>query len=126
LKGLDANEEFKMSANDASFISTFLVCALLTFVPLGCTNKQGREPVVEQPVASPTSTIQPSLGNEPEPGASPVGGADVPFDGSKPEALGTALPGVSSTPSSAQREGIVFNVYSELLKSSLTCEEAKP
>ena len=119
-----------MSAIDANFVYTVYVCALLTFVPWGCTNKQDREPVTEQPVAAPTSTIQPSIGNDPEPGVSPVGGPDVPFDGGKPEALGTALPTSTTNPASVAppmpREGIVFNIYSELLKGSLSCDEVKP
>lgn len=118
-----------MSAINANFIHAFCGCALLVVASVACINKQEREAVVEQPVASPTSTRPTGTGDNLEPGTANSGESDVPFDGGRPEALGTAIPGNSPSTGSGQSaaplESAVFNIYGELLKGSLSCEEVK-
>lgn len=125
-----------MSAVDAIRIPmTQLLCFILAGA-LGCTLKSNTPAPDKVPVATPTSKVPSVDSDQPRDGQSP----DVPFDGSKPEALGTALPQTEATKStnsstatpaadphkdaspSAQQ---TFDVYSVLFGSSLGCEGEK-
>jgi hypothetical protein len=118
-----------MSAVDATRVR--IACLLLYSIAIaaGCTSKKVPNASGTAPVATPTSTP------EQQQNQMTGSGPDVPFDGGRPEALGTALPQIEanraggSVPadpkadSSKDSPSPLFDVYGMLTGSSAVCEE---
>ncbi len=126
--------EREMSAVGACRIPILSAVVWLSMACTGCTAKQPREVSEPTPVAAPTSTVSPDGAQTPEAGQPSSSAADVPFDGARPEALGTALPAhaaretaVPASPTPDLRrpaDGLAtgyFDVYATLLGGSLVC-----
>lgn len=119
-----------MSAIGASLFSLLLAVGGLLMGAASCTAKSERDPIVNGPVAGPTSTARPLVVESPENGPRSSSEPDVPFDGGKPEALGTAQPDPKATTSgktvSDNSVGAGFDIYRELWAGSQQCAEEKP
>lgn len=102
----------------------FLWAMTLFFLSLsGCTNPPERVELPTGPVASPTSTVDSdgatgTASPDPQPE-----GPLVPFDGGRPEDLGT-VPNEAREGSPVS--GPVADIYQELTGASRVCMEEKP
>lgn len=116
-----------MSASHVLTIRCVLSFLGLLLAQLACTNRFGREPITDRPVAGATSTPLPLATESQEPGPRSSSEPDVPFDGARPEALAVTTPSAPTPTPTARVTGssVVFDVYRELLQGSLVCTGAQ-